>query len=304
MPKDRFVRWGLRQSKVKRKLHNPYFQRSRSKAARGRLQGWKGILKGLGIAIAAAAALVIPFEACTNPVFAIQEVKYDFPDLFVARQSEIKTVVEAALDEPLLGGLSRKNFFLAPIREIDAAIRGTGSYATVKVKRIFPKGIEVTVQSPKRVFLIKDGADDKALAGESGEVIDLLNAHDASSTPPGAVSIQLLIGVIVEHDASSTLDISLGKEIIPPNCATLISGIDEGVKRIGFRPLVYHLSEDHTKVIMEAGDGWRLITDPIAAANDQVERLAAVLRDPRYKDRRKLDYVDVRYPERVYVKMR
>lgn len=302
MPKDRFVRWGLRQSKLKRRLRNPYFQRNAAVAARGRFHGWKSLLRWFGIAVAAVALIAIPIEACTNEYFALKDTTYDYPDLFPDRQEAVRAAVETELAKPLLWYVDRRNYFLMPTGAIRRAIGETGSYAVISAKRVFPGGLKIAVSAPERVFMIVEGGKDAALSDGEGRVTDDLDTTTSTPYIPQSVTTSTLIDVTISHDASSTLDMTPGRNLIPSNCATLIVGVDSESRRIGLSPDLYTIASDGTEVTVDMHDGWKLLVDPIMTPEDQLERLAAVLRDPRYRDRSKIDYIDVRYPERVYVK--
>lgn len=305
MTRDRFEKWGVRNSKMKRKLRNPYFTK-RGFLPRGRVHGLRGLLAGLGVALGGAILIILPVEAWTQPYFTLKNINYETAELLPAREQTVRSAVEAALDEKFIFGISRRNYFLAPVAIIKKNIEAGGPYAQIKIKKKFPDGLLIAVQQPERVFLVTDRGE-RSFADGDGVVLDKLEAATSSANMlnlPIFIATSTLINVTIERSPSSTVSIGPGQEIIPKNCATLIKALHNGLNRLGVSPSRYTAKEDGTNVVGFTKDGWRLIADPIISATDQLERLAAVLRDPRYKDRAKYDYIDVRYPDKVYVKQK
>ncbi len=306
MTRDRFEKWGVRNSKMKRKLRNPYFTKRGFLPRGGRVHGLRGLLTGLGVALGGAILIVLPVEAWTQPYFTLKNIDYENVELLPVREQAVRSAVEAALDEKFIFGISRRNYFLAPVAIIKKNIEAGGSYAQIKIKKKFPNGLLISVKQAERVFLVADRGE-RSFADGDGTVLDKLETATSSASVlslPIFVATSTLINVTIERSPSSTVSINPGQEIIPKNCATLIKTLKYGLDRLGISSSRYVANEDGTNVVAYTKDGWRLITDPIIGTTDQLERLAAVLRDPRYKDRAKYDYIDVRYPDKVYVKQR
>ncbi len=306
MPRDRMTRFGGRNSKVKHALRNPYFQRGKPLASHDAKRGLKSLLYGLGGAVALGVVMIVPFEAVTQPALAITTIQYQLSDLSTDRQSAIRTAVNDSLDKPFPLGISRLNYFLVPVGDIAKAISLTGNYEIVRVERELPHTLNITVAQPKKVFLATMGGVQAYVDGSGGAIDDVTKPVATSSTMQTTSSQMIpanLIRVSVLGSASSTMP-AAGGEVVPKYCATLMQAIDQGSRKLGITPTSYTLTTDKTEIIQHTADGWDLLTDPIVTADDQLARLAAVLRDPRYKDRSKINYIDVRYPDRVYVKTR
>lgn len=302
MARDRFRRWGARHSRVRRQLHNPYFQRSAGRRPT-RWNGWRGVGIAMLFIVLAAIAIIVPIEAFTHAAFAVESITYDLPGILPERQARIRTMTEAALEEPFFFGISRRNFFLFPAGKIQASILEEGPFTEVRVKRTFPNRIVVTATQAPRVFSLTDGAHTAFTDGEGG-VLDIIAGSTATSSTElfehrEAVSttIASLIPVVLEQKTSSTVSWKSGKEALPKNCATLISFFDAGLSAVDLNGIVYQVNEDRTRVSIFTKEGITLFTDPIVNPRDQLNRLIALLKDPQYKNLDTLESIDLRYPK-------
>ncbi len=307
MARDRFKRWGARHSRVKRQLHNPYFQRKSNRSS-GSWSGWRGLGIILLCLAGAAALIILPAEAMTNSFFSIDTVSFALPNILPERQMRVRAATEAVLEKPFLFGLSRKNFFLFPAAAIEDSIRKEGPFAKITAQRKFPRNAVITVAQAPRIFSVSDGVQTAFADGEGG-VLDIIGngSVSASSSAPyelrEAVSstAAALIPVVIKNEEATTTTWKVGTEILQKNCATLISFFDAGLSAVDLNGTVYQVNEDKTRVSIFTREGVTLLTDPIVNPRDQLNRLIALLQDPRYKDRQVLESIDLRYTGKAYV---
>lgn len=307
MGRDRFVKWGARQSRMKKQLRNPYFQNHFHPKRGIRLRGLKSFAVSILIAGGLCALALLPFELLTQPFFEVQAVTYQLDTVIPARQIAIRNVVESVLSQRIFfGHLSNRSYFVLPVKDIDAQVRTTGFYSSVQVKKTFPHTLSIRIQEPDKIFLADDGVSHATLT-ESGEVVDVYPYNQTSSTNrelPGYIASSSLVIVQVQRPASSTDVFVPGQNGIPNNCATLITSLRRGSKEVGVDPTQFKVNTEGTTVTVDMIGNWQLLTDPIMTAADQLQRLAFVLRNPTYKDTSHVSYIDVRFPDKVYVKTR
>lgn len=307
MGRDRFVKWGARQSRMKRQLRNPYFQNHFHPKRGIRLRGLKSFAISLAVALVLCVIALLPFELLTQPYFHIQNTTYELDTVIPARQIAIRAVVDTELaKKTLYNYLSKKSYFLLSTTAIQSEIEKTGFYAKVVVKKKFPHSLIVAVQEPNKLFLADDGKA-RATLTESGEVVDVYPYNDSSSTNkelPAYIASSSLMTVRIDRAASSSELFILGQKGISKNCATLITSLQSGMKEVGMSPQSFHINKDETTVTIAMQNNWQLITDPIMAAQDQLQRLMYIFRNPTYKDTSHVSYIDVRFPDKVYIKTR
>lgn len=181
-------------------------------------------------------------------------------------------------------------------------IEKTGVYARVRVEKKFPHQLNIYVRQVEPFFFAKRG-EERAVLGERGEVLEIIRMQTASGTAADdsrAASSSALTQIEIE-ESSSTTRFSIGENILCKNCATLINSLSRGLQAMNITVLKFFVSADMTMIKAVIKDGWKLITDPIATPVSQLERLSAVLREKQYRDHKRIDYIDVRYPDKVFV---
>lgn len=305
---DRRKKFGARNSFLKDTLRNPYFQKGILQSKRLRLSGWRGVLRMVGAFLIVCAAILIPFECMTHPWFTITHVEYDIAHLLPNNQATVRTLVATTLDAPRLHWFHADNLFLFPKATAEASIESTLPNRVVTITKKMPSTIHIAVREPERMFLFQT-PERIAIGDTGGRALDILPA--ASSTDPLYESYLAQLLPITVHSmnttteqTSSTFSFVVGENQIPQHCATLISQLQGGLPKIQVQPVAYDISADLSTISVQTKKQWTLKTDPILSASDQIDRLSLVLHEPAYSKQEGIDYIDVRYPERVYVKPR
>jgi hypothetical protein len=266
MSKDRFQRWGLRSSKVRRNLRNPYFQKAAIALPK---RGRRHLRRAGTIALAVLGAGLIAvgvFELVTNPYFEIKDPKYDFGNLSQEKSETARKIVDKELASSFFLGIRLNNYFLLRTNRIKAAVEKDIANAEVRVRKKFPNQIAVFFKQPEKVFFVEENGVKAFLSGE-GIVLDVFDASSSAFLSDKSFATSSLIRVTLEHDASSTVQITMGQKYIPLNCATLIIQTAERLARSGISGK-YDVSKDATSVSLKASEGWYLITDPIIGSDD------------------------------------
>jgi len=79
--------------------------------------------------------------------------------------------------------------------------------------------------------------------------------------------------------------------------------LPEKLKGIGVTPLYYKTTRSSADIRAVTTEGWEILFNPQAEIDDQVRYLDIVLREKVKTDRPKLQYVDVRFENRIYFKL-
>jgi len=154
----------------------------------------------------------------------------------------------------------------------------------VQVKRSFPDSLTVTVRERKPVAIwCRDDGDDCYLIDRNGVIFK------ETSIPTG-------LAVIRGGDTAVSLS---EVPISPENTAFLMEawrGIKDIVKIVEFRI-------EESKIIAQTAEGWDIYFTFKKPASVQTKKLLLVIEEQIFnEDRAGLEYVDVRFEDRVYFK--
>ncbi len=101
-----------------------------------------------------------------------------------------------------------------------------------------------------------------------------------------------------------TLNFAPNVTLIPPGLLTEISNLHKYfATQVGVRDKLFRLDRTNGKIEVETTEGWYAIIDPAMNTGSQLETLSAALFGKFKPDeRRRLEYVDVRYGDKVFYK--
>lgn len=230
------------------------------------------------------------------PVTQIQDIRV----VHTARidAAALATAIDASLDGTVLRFLARRNFFVVRSSDIAALVRRDVRVRDVRVTKIFPDGVEVDVAEHTLfpVWCVQQGASCYVLR----------DGCIAQSVDPSSDVVRDNPSIII-HD--------VGHDVVTQGACVATSEELERMAYMGSE-LVYTLDtriadlyradfRGGREVTYTTEEGWTVTVDLARDPNDTLATLrlfmATVMSD---KNRGDIVYVDVRFPEKIFYKMK
>ncbi len=202
----------------------------------------------------------------------------------VVDQETIKAAGEHLEGEFLF--FNTRSIFLVSSKEIEKEIlQRSPSLKEVQVKRVFPSDIEIAVKerSPVAVWCKRMNEEGCFLLDKEGVVFQ--EAETINND---------LLRVIKEKDYSK------GDRIVQERVLSNFFLIDESFKEMGIGIVGFYITSG-SSIELLTKEGWSAYFSE-RRIKDGIKDLEVVMEELRKKERKKLDYVDLRFDGRVFYK--
>lgn len=307
---------------VRTQVENPYFnKRLHRKAIR--------LAPLIGMAAVPVLAAIAWIALLTSPQFRVSGISVE-GHARLTRQ-DVDAVMTQELDGRAFGMFSRRNYFLVRPERIRDALLRHPDIAEADVSKTFPNELHVSIREREAYYIVLTNgarvrADETGIAfgvfpGEGGgwpvmasgtTGVQILTTGTPSivstSTHPLAYLLNQIRAratstVITLYDTSVTTPV-VGEEIVPGKVRMLLEQLlmaTEGLQ-MGFGILggIYDRGRLHEFTAVTS-EGWIILMDPLYDQTAPLGALGSVLRE-KVQDRTRLQYVDLRYQDRVYYK--
>jgi cell division protein FtsQ len=235
----------------------------------------------LKVAVTTAAVLTLAFGVFGAVGYALSSKRLAIRRIVVTGNSRISTGEVRAVLSDLIG----KNVFIADINASRRKLRALPWVAEAEIRRVFPASIAVTV-AERRVAMLGRSGDDLFLIDRTGTKIADFGPEHAQFDLP-IVDGLVAGGDLLFDPERAALAWSVIVALKPrPDLSNRVSQIDVGDPR----NVVLTLKDDPALI--------RIGTDHFLERLQSYDELAEALRE-RVPD---IDYVDLRYGERVIVR--
>lgn len=185
----------------------------------------------------------------------------------------------------------QKNFFLIPEREIENALRAEIlRIKSAEIKKHPFDELAAIIQERQNSFLacVKDKC---AFADENGFVFE--EAPDFSEG--------IFLKFYDERGKTEQPAALIGKNILPEGETAKLAAFGDLLGKIKVEPAKIIL-KDESIYEVQTGENWRIILNDKNEPKQALLNLAAALESEIKEPRRKLDYVDLRFGNKVYFK--
>ena len=241
----------------------------------------------LGGAFFIAAALL--YWLFFSPNFVITRIAVD--GNFALPPPAIQELIRAQLDSARWRAVSQQNIFALDSQALTKKITEQFVVEQVYVKKDRPHTLAITVSERPR----------EAIWSTRGQFYAL----DVQGIVLGKTPRPTMGGSPVIYNESGG-ELSLKQQIISPAVLSFIAKLldDERIKLLQPRFFIVPKSNS-TELTLKVGEGWTVRFDAALSLEDQLHNLDLTLRNSIPPDKRaKLNYIDLRFGERVYVKYR
>lgn len=241
-----------------------------------------------------------------SPVFTIEFI--DIESEGGIEQGAVRTQMFMQMEQSRFWLFSQKNIFFFSPSEAREALSHRFVLERVEISKSFPHTLRISaVGKPFRLLLIGKGtvfdlASDGSLSADlSGDRSDANHTVTyaralATSSDRGAVPTPK-----EEIDAPLVLSDSLS---LDTQTVAFIRTVFAHSRDRGYRPLVFEHSQQTPTIRMKSRQGWDILFSSIEDADQQIKNVGTIL-DTYFqkKDRRAIDYIDVRFDRRVFYKV-
>lgn len=307
---------------VRSTTENPYFNKRMQRRA-VRLAPLIGMV---AVPVLAAIAWIL---LLTLPQFRVSSISVE-GHARLTRQ-DVDAILAQELDGHALGIFSRRNYFLVRTDHIRDALLHHPDIAAADVSKSFPDQLQVSIREREAAYIVLTNgarirADDTGVAfgifpGEGGGwpvvTSSTLPLVAMASGTPNIVStsthpLTYLLNQIrtratstvsTLYDTSITAP-AIGEVIVPTRIRSLLEELLATTEELhlGFSILggIYDRERLHEFTAVTS-EGWIVLLDPLYDEQAPLAALVSVLRE-KIQDRTKLQYIDLRYQDRVYYK--
>lgn len=265
-------------------LKNPFFRQRKEKAG-------SGVIKWI-IIVSLLIFSVLVWFFLAAPFWQIKEVEINGLTRFDA--SEIRTIIEEEKQEDFMLIFKRSNIFLFRTEDNANLIKDKFSLAEVKIKKDFPAKIRIEISERPYSFVYQENEKNFFASSDNYLIkeLDLLGADREEASKYFIIENKNSISLIKE---SNRLD--LDREYL-----SFIFGLKEQVDI--YPDLVvekFIISDQYfNSIFIKIKDGPQIFINVKDGAREQIERLILV-KNTKIKDNfNKLDYIDLRYGDKVF----
>lgn len=270
---------------------NPLFERKRGLPRRFPWKRWLG-------------ALVIVVAVALGAWFLLFSSYLRVTDIEVTGNSrvqawEVQDAVKGIMKERRWYLVPESNILILPEAELVARLTDQFVFASVEVTRRPPHRLDIAVRERASTVTLKFPDGSRAVLGLDGAVLRLYRPDDPEPDPK-----------FLEHEAlcDQISRLTLKQQAFAATTVTNIIEASENFKTIitdGVEVKEIHLDAMNGRTLrLVTTEGWMIYVDARAPLPAQLQAAALVLKEKVGADRPKLDYIDVRFGEKIYFKLK
>ncbi len=228
--------------------------------------------------------------------------------------SQIRQVLFQEMGRTRLGIIPETNIFWFSLSRARATLQDTFAISQLTIKKNYPNRISVTVEGKKFHALwysqgifydITPSGSLRAAVDRSSIATVPSGIGDATSTPLAQKKMPTpimrdsgkIIPIIVDE---KNQPIALGQTVVDQQYVDEIVTLPATLEQIGVPFSSIHMTQGAPDITIVTQEGWTIRFTLQEKFSDQLAYLDTVLREKIKGDRKKLNYVDVRFENRVY----
>lgn len=284
----------------RKKYQNPFFKRSgptsRGRRFRNRHQNsgsWRGKLIVILLVILSGGAIYFIFY---SPYFSIRQI--EISGLQKIDSSELRGIVDNQIASHRFLIFSQNNIFVFDEKSTEKEINERYALNYLKIEKRLPDSVNISVEE-KMPALIWKTAEKIYLVGGDGVVIREIQEEEVSgyqTNQPGAN-----MALVFDESNETT---AIKEQIINRKKAEAVVNLQSNLGRItGLQIINFAMvNREDTMIKCLTGEGWQIYFSPADDLNEQIQKLSVFLKEKNQEERRGLQYVDLRFEDRVYYK--
>lgn len=256
----------------------------------------------------------------STPYFHVQVSEY--PDLLFIPKEQARSSIENLLNRRILGLIPRRTFWFLRTDALTHELENAYPFAQFVVRKEYPDRVSIALREPLQLIDLAVGGGKEFYLDRRGIAVYQVPAplevtfiatpdrvaganvqRAASVISAGALKSRSILFPLVVYTSEVTP--TIGEEVLTPALVSLANDLYTSIARHGGVVVSYidfTTRPDHIDVVTE--EGWRILWNEHDDLSSQMTRLATVLREKVRERRPKLEYIDLRFGDRLYLKYR
>lgn len=295
----------VRRDYSRKSFYNPLFSNGREKGSRA----WRRWLT-VGAALLAFGGWI--WFAAFSPTFRITDIRIkgeqNLPEW------EIRDTVNEALSRRRWFVLPQSSLLVVPESAISAALNDRYVLESLDVTKIPPHTLEITVKERVSAVLMPLPDGSQALIGLDGMVTRLFTAPEALDTVPKLGPVKEESGGAAKPPAYPVLyddrneKLTLRQTAVRPEVVKAVIALPKAMNAtFGDSPMLGQIHVDGAQsqtLRVITSEGWAIYLDATGDLISQLNDAQTILKTKIGPERHDLDYVDVRFGDKIFFKLR
>lgn len=257
-----------------------------------------------------------------SPYFRIENI--NFGNTNKELQQKIELLLRAEFEKRKFILFSRQNYFVFDTNSLSNQLNATFLLNELEIKKNFPNTLFIKAKEKSDVLALLTN-NNAFFVDTKGLVVDLVPENfkiysvdtEASATttidgmPVNPAKIELFDEIMRKMPVVSITDIkevNIRDEALSEDFVTLILKVYQNLlNKLGVLPQLFNIEnfkDEESKMTVTTKDGWEIYFSTNEPIDSQLENLKVILIEQVGEDRELLNYVDLRFGDKVYFKMK
>lgn len=253
-----------------------------------------------------------------SPFFRIENVNFGNTDKDLQRK--IKLLIEAEFEKRILILFSRQNYFVFNVNNLSNQLNTMFLLNELEIKKKFPNTLSIEAKEKNDVLALIT-ADNAFFVDKQGLIVDIVpesfktysldTVGNATTTIDGIevnpakielsdeITRKLPVVSIENIEKASMRDKVLDEELI----SIILSVYQNLLSKLGVSLELFKICDtEDRKMTVITKDGWEVYFTLNGSIDEQLENLKVILLEKVDNDRYLLDYIDLRFGDKIYFK--
>ncbi len=231
-----------------------------------------------------------------SPYFSIKKIETS--GLEKISYDELRGMVDEQISSRRFFIFSQNNIFIFDEKEISDKVYGKYALNFVKVNKSLPGTIKISLEEKKPALIWKT-TDKFYVVDFDGAIIREITQTEVSEYQGNRFGAKMA----TVFDDSNT-SVANKDKVLSGQAVGAITDIQNNLSRATGLVILNFVIADRNDSTLKCitGDGWGAYFSLINDLNAQINKLTTFLMDKKQEERKRLEYVDLRFEDRVYYK--
>lgn len=224
--------------------------------------------------------------------FDIRTITLDGTTAVISRD-QLQEILQARFSNTRVHSIPERNIFAFNTRELAKTLKMRFALDAVLIKKKLPHSLMIQITEKPREAIWSTKNTYFAIDGE-GKILHAIS-------PPALPQTETPIIFDLQSE-----EVQIQEQVLTPEMSAFISKLLAAEYIQGLHPQFFLLPKRvGTDLILKTGEGWKLYINAADSVEDQLHYLTLTLQNSIPQEKRSaLEYVDLRFGERVYFKYR
>lgn len=283
----------------RKQYNNPFFQKtkkgifSRRRSRHSHHGSWRVKLAVFLFIVLVGAAVYFVFF---SQYFVIRNIQISGVEKI--SQDDLHSLIDSQLATRRFFIFNQDNIFVFDEKTAEKIIDGKYALNSLKIDKSLPGTLKISLEEKKPAIIWKT-ADKFYLVGGDGAIINEISPEEVSGYQGNQPGVKM---AVVFDDSNAS--VSTKDEILTSRVVQNINDLQNYLSQTtGLQILNLEMANhDDPTIKCLTGEGWEAYFSFVNDLNAQVNKLKVFLEEKNQAERRGLQYVDLRFEDRVYYK--